>query len=123
MAKILVVDDERPLTETLQILLETNGDEVITALDGHEGLEKARAKYPDLILLDVLLPKMDGYKVCSLLKHDVKYNKIPIILLTGKDQDSFVKAGKKVGANAFFTKPADPSALLGKIDELLKKHK
>jgi len=120
MAKILVVDDESHLIELVQMRLEANGYEVITANDGEEGLEKAKSEKPDLILLDVMMPKMDGYKACSLLKSDEQFRKIPIILFTGKAQDDFEEVGKKAGADAFITKPFDPPDLLAKIEELLK---
>jgi len=121
MAKILVVDDEINLIELVQTRLEANGYEVITANDGEEGLEKAKNEKPNLILLDVMMPKMDGYKACSLLKSDEQYRNIPIILFTGKAQKDFEDVGKKAGADAFMTKPFDPPELLAKIEELIKK--
>ena len=119
--KILVVDDEIQLIELVQTRLEANGYEVITANDGEEGLEKAKSEEPDLILLDVMMPKMDGYKVCGLLKNDEQYRTIPVILFTGKAQEDFEDVGKKAGADAFITKPFEPPVLLAKIEELLKK--
>jgi len=121
MAKILVVDDEIQLIELVQIRLEADGYEVITANDGEEGLEKAKSEKPDLILLDVMMPKMDGYQACSLLKNDEQTKNIPVILFTGKAQEDFEDVGKKAGADAFITKPFDPPELLAKIEELLKK--
>jgi len=121
--KILVVDDEADLIMMVQMRLEANEYEVISANDGEEGLEKAKNEKPDLILLDVMMPKINGYQVCTILKQDAQYNKIPIILFTGKAQDDFEKAGKKAGADAFITKPFDPPDLLSKVEELLKKSK
>jgi len=121
MSKILIVDDELDLIKMVQMRLEANGYEVVTANDGEEGLEKAKSEEPDLILLDVMMPKMDGYQVTSLLKNDEQYRKIPIILFTGKAQKDFKDVGKKAGADAFMTKPFDPPDLLAKIEELLKK--
>lgn len=118
--KILVVDDEKDLVETLTFRLEANNYEVIKAYDGQEGLEKAHTQKPDLIILDLMLPKMDGYKVCSFLKHDIKYKNIPIILFTARAQESDQKMGKEVGADAYVTKPFDPVVLLSKMAELLK---
>lgn len=121
MAKrILIVDDEKDLVETLTFRLEANNYEVIKAYDGQDGLEKAKKERPDLIILDLMLPKMDGYKVCALLKFDARYNKIPIILFTARAQESDKKMGGDVGANAYITKPFEPAALLTKITELLK---
>ena len=80
--KILVVDDVESIVMTVKMFLERHCYEVITANDGQEGLEKARTEEPDLIILDLMLPKMDGYKVCGLLKKDTRYAKTPIILFT-----------------------------------------
>ena len=117
--KILLVDDERDLVETLRFRLEANDYEVTPAYDGQEGLNKAREVNPDLIILDLMLPKMDGYKVCRMLKFDEKYKKIPIIMFTARAQDSDKEMGKEVGADAYITKPFDPQSLLSKIQELL----
>lgn len=118
--RILLVDDEKDLVETVQFRLEANGYEVISAGDGQEGLSKARSEKPDLIILDLMLPKMDGYKVCGLLKKDARYAQIPIILFTARAQSDDVKMGEEVGADAYITKPFEPQMLLGKVKELLK---
>jgi two-component system, OmpR family, alkaline phosphatase synthesis response regulator PhoP len=118
--KILVVDDEKDLVETVTFRLQASGYEVISAYDGQEGLEKAKKEKPDLIILDLMLPRMDGYKVCGLLKADSRYSKIPIILFTARAQESDKKMGEEVGGDAYITKPFDPPALLAKIKELLK---
>lgn len=119
-AKILVVDDEVDLIETLKFRLEANDYDVIAAYDGQVGLEKARTEDPDLIVLDLMLPKIDGYKICRLLKFDDKYKKIPIILFTARAQESDKQMGKEVGADAYITKPFEPKVLMEKIEELLK---
>lgn len=122
MAKrILVVEDEKDLMETLALRLESNDYEVIKAHDGQEGLDKARKENPDLIILDLMLPKMDGYKVCGLLKRDSRYSRIPIIIFTARGQDSDKKMGEDLGADAYITKPFDTKTLLGKIEELIEK--
>ena len=118
--KILLVEDEKVLIETVTLRLEANGYEVITAYDGFEGLGKAKKEKPDIIILDLMLPKMDGYKVCGLLKADTRYNKIPVIMFTARAQESDKKMGQEVGADAYITKPFEPEALLGKIRQLLK---
>lgn len=121
MAKrILLVDDERDLVTTVTFRLEASGYEVIPAYDGQEGLEKAKKEKPDLIILDLMLPKMDGYKVCGLLKADARYNKIPIIMFTARAQETDIEMGKETGAEAYITKPFEPQVLLSKIEELLK---
>lgn len=121
MAKLLVIDDEIQLIEMVKMRLEANGHEVITAKDGQEGLAKAKSENPELIMCDIMMPKMDGYKVCGLLKNDSRYSKIPIILFTARAQEEDTKLGKEVGADAYVTKPFEPPILLAKIDELLKK--
>ena len=118
--KLLVVDDEKELVDLLRIRLEMNGYEVVTAYDGQEGLEKAKAEKPDLIILDLMLPKMDGYKVCALLKKDNRFNHIPIILFTAKAQEADIKLGQEVGAEGYLTKPYIPETLLAEIRRLLE---
>lgn len=118
--RILVVDDEKDLVETVTLRLNSVGYEVISAYDGPQALQKARKEKPDLIILDLMLPRMDGYKVCGLLKADKRYNKIPIIMFTARAQEEYKKLGEEAGADAYITKPFEPQALLGKIQELLK---
>lgn len=117
--KILVVEDEAMLSEMIKMRLEKNGYEVISAFDGVQALEMARQQNPGLIILDLMLPKIDGYKVCRMLKFDDKYKKIPIIVFTARVQESDKKLGEQVGADAYITKPFDPETLLSKIKELL----
>jgi len=121
MEKILVVDDEPDIVTVIGKSLKDNGYEVIAAYNGQEALEKAKTEKPDLILLDLMLPIMDGYKVCGLLKNDTRYSKIPIILFTAKAQEKDIKLGEKVGADAYITKPFEPEVLFSKIKELIKK--
>jgi len=118
-AKILIVDDEMDLVETLTYRLEENDYEVISATDGQEGLRKAQQEGPDLIILDVMLPKADGYKVCRMLKFDVKFKAIPIIMFTARAQESDKQTAGEVGADTYITKPFEPEVLLAKIKELL----
>lgn len=113
------MEDEPHALETLQDRLEFEGYEIITAQDGQTALSKAKAEKPDLIILDVMLPKMDGYKVCGLLKADTRYNKIPIIMLTAKAQESDKKLSQEMGAEAYIAKPFEAAELLAKINELL----
>ena len=118
--RILVIEDEAELVQAIEIRLKQSDYEALIAYDGQEGLEKARKEKPDLIVLDLMLPKMDGYKVCGLLKSDTRYSKIPIIMFTARAQESDKKMGEEVGADAYITKPFDHQALLKKIKELLK---
>ena len=123
MARILVVDDDRQSVKMMQVLLENNCYEVIIARDGREGLEKAKTENLDLIILDVMMPEIDGIKVCRTLKFDYRYKKIPIIILSTLDQEDDFKVGKEAGADAYITKPYNATILLAKIEELLEKSK
>jgi len=118
--RILIVDDEEGIVKVVKIYLERHGYEAITAGDGQEGLERAKTEKPDLIVLDLMLPRMDGYKVCGLLKRDTRYAKTPVILFTAKTQEKDVKLGEEVGADAYITKPFKPKVLLSKIKELIE---
>ncbi len=118
--RILIVDDEKDLVETVVFQLQEAGYEVVAAYDGQEGLAAAQKGKPDLIILDLMLPKMDGYKVCGMLKNDGRYKKIPIIMFTARAQQSDMDLAKEVGAEAYITKPFEQEILLGKIKELLK---
>ncbi|MEO0114508.1 MAG: response regulator [candidate division WOR-3 bacterium] len=117
--RILVVDDEEDIRLLIKRRLEQAGYEVVTASTGHEGLEKARREPVDLIVLDLMLPGIDGYQICGILKHDRRYMKIPILILTARAQLKDYELGMKVGADAYLTKPFDHESLLAKISELL----
>ena len=117
--KILLVDDEQDLVTAVAFRLNTEGYDVVSALDGQAALEMAKKEKPDLIILDLMLPKLNGYKVCSLLKADMRYNKIPIIMFTARVQEADRKMGFDAGANAYMTKPFESSVLLAKIKEFL----
>jgi two-component system alkaline phosphatase synthesis response regulator PhoP len=120
MAKrILIVDDEVQLVEMVKMRLEAAGYEIISAYDGQEGFDKAKRDKPDLIILDLMLPKMDGYKVCGLLKNDARYSNIPIIMFTARVREEDERLGRDLGAEEYVTKPFDPKILLSKIKELL----
>jgi len=120
MATILIVDDEKLSIRMLQALLEKNMHEVIIAMDGQEGLEKAKTENLDLIILDIMMPEINGLKVCRTLKNNFRYNKIPIMILSALAHEDDFKAGKEAGANAYITKPFDSKVLLGKVEELLR---
>jgi DNA-binding response OmpR family regulator len=113
--KILIVDDEADLVETIRFPLELEGFQVLAAHNGEEGLNQARSENPDLILLDLMLPKLDGYKICRLLKFDDRYKHIPIFMLTAKTQEKDKILGKETGADEYFTKPFDIDELIAKI--------
>jgi len=118
--RILLVDDEFNLVEMIKLRLEAAGYEVLTAFDGQTAYDIARKEKPDLIVLDVMLPKMDGYKVCGLLKKDAKYSKIPILMFTAKAQEEDKQLGKDLGADGYLSKPFEPQVLMNKIAEHMK---
>ncbi|MBL7130856.1 MAG: response regulator [Candidatus Omnitrophica bacterium] len=117
--KILVVEDDLVTQRVLSARLEINGYEVIAARDGEEGLRKARSENPDLVMLDLMLPKMTGYEVCRMLKFDDKYKKIPIIILSSLDQQDEREKAVQAGADAYFIKPFDLELLLVKIKDFI----
>lgn len=117
--RILIVDDEVELVEALRDRLQRKNYEVLTAYDGQEALDAAHKEKPDLIILDLMLPRVDGYKVCGLLKADIRYNKIPIIMFTAKGEDEDIRLGKEIGADAYITKSPEDDTLLSKIGALL----
>jgi len=119
--KILIVDDEEDMLFAVKLQLEQSGFTVLTAQDGKTGLDMARTQKPDLVILDLMLPKLDGYKVCRMLKFDQKYKYIPVILFTARVQYADAKLGYEVGADAYITKPFDPNVLLEKIQELTER--
>jgi CheY-like chemotaxis protein len=119
--RILIVEDQAVIVDMLRMRLEANNYEVITASDGQTGLEKAQKEKPNLIILDVMLPKMNGYKVCQLLKTDPKYKAIPIIISSGRTPQEIKKVGQEVGADAYVSKPFEAEELLAKMKELLEK--
>jgi len=118
--RILLVEDEKDLVMAMKFRLESAGYEVSVAMDGEAGLDKAKAENPDLILLDLMLPKINGYKVCGLLKGDSKYNKIPIIMVTARTQEVDRMMGEIALADLYITKPFEPDILLATIKEMLK---
>lgn len=121
MKKILIVDDEPDIVETLKFLLESENFEVLIAHDGEEALKKAKENKPDLMILDVMLPKINGYKVCRLLKFDSKYKHIPILMVTARSQEEDKIIGEETGADEYITKPFDINEIIEKVNYYLKK--
>jgi len=119
--KILIVDDEVDLVETVRFPLEMEGYHVLVSYNGEDALNQARKENPDLILLDLMLPKLDGYKVCRLLKFDDRYKHIPILMLTAKTQEKDKALGMETGANEYITKPFEMDDLLRKVKAYLNK--
>ncbi len=119
--KILAVDDSPTIAEMIKSILVGAGYDVITASDGKEALELARTSDAKLIVLDVMLPKLDGYRVCRLLKFDRKYKDIPIIMLTAKSEEASMQVGMRTGADLYLTKPIEPEQLLAAVESQLAK--
>lgn len=120
MKKILIVDDEEYIRELISATLSGSPYKLLTAQDGEEAIEVARRERPDLILLDIAMPKKDGYQVCKALKEDPETSDITIIMLTALGQKEDMEKGYKAGADNYFVKPFSPTALLKKVEEILE---
>lgn len=118
MKKVLIVDDEKDIVETIQFVLEAQGYSCITAFDGEKGLKKAKDKNPDLIILDVMMPNINGFKISRLLKFDAKYKNIPIIMLTARSQKEDKMIGEETGADLYMTKPFDIDQLVNNVKKM-----
>lgn len=110
--RILVVDDERHIVRLIQVNLEREGYQVLTSFDGKDGLQKAKTEHPDLVVLDVMMPFMDGFEVLKSMKADPATASIPVIMLTAKAQDADVFRGWSSGVDCYLTKPFNPMELL-----------
>jgi DNA-binding response OmpR family regulator len=121
--KILIVDDEADICAVVERRLALQGYDVICANTGYDGLNKARSERPDLILLDLLLPGIDGNQICAMLKRDLRYRDIPVIILSARSQLKDIEVSMKCGADAYVTKPYDHQILLAQIQYLLAARK
>lgn len=119
--KILLVDDEPDILAVNGALLESYGYDIFQAKTGFEALEIINKIVPDLILLDLMIPGVDGYQLCAILKHNKKFRKIPIIILSARYSKTDQEKAKSVGADDYITKPFEPQTLLAKISNLLDK--
>ncbi len=120
-AHILVIDDDLTVVKLASAILSAGGYQVISSTDAPAGLEMAMKQKVDLIVLDVMLPVINGFNICRLLKSQEKYKKIPIVLLTSRSEDEDRKIGLEVGADAYIAKPLDRENFLSVIKELLAK--
>ena len=121
--KLLIVDDDQDFVTALSARLESRGFVVIKAFDGEEGLAKVYTGKPDAIVLDVMMPKIDGFAVCKKLKSDENFKDIPVVMLTGKSEPDDVQTAKNIGADAYFTKPFELDMLLYEVNALLRARK
>ena len=119
MKKILIVDDEQDIVESLKFVLEVSGYVCYTAYNGEDGLRLPKEIMPDLIILDVMMPKINGYKISRLLKYDSKYKDIPIIMVTARSQLEDKMIGEETGVNEYITKPFELDAIVKKVESYL----
>jgi DNA-binding response OmpR family regulator len=120
--KILIVDDEPSIIVALQFLMEQNGYETLVAFSGEEAMETVARHRPDLILLDIMLPVVDGFEVCQRVREKAEWKDIRIVLVTALDRESNVAKGLALGADAYVTKPFANADLIAKVKELLECH-
>jgi len=118
---ILVVDDERHIVELVRFNFEKEGYNVITACDGREAYKRAQEEKPDLIVLDVMLPEMDGFEVCQAIQKDAEMSEIPIIMLTARSEEIDKILGLEIGADDYITKPFSPRELLARVKARLRR--
>jgi two-component system phosphate regulon response regulator PhoB len=119
--RILIIEDERALTEVLSYNLQREGYEVLVAHDGQEGLRKAQMQLPDLILLDLMLPKMDGLEVCRELRAGERTRNVPILMLTAKAEETDQVVGFSLGADDYVTKPFSVKVLMQRLKALQRR--
>lgn len=118
--KILIIDDEKDMVDLLTYELKSKDYDVVSAYDGQTGFDKYLTEWPDLIILDVTLPKLNGYEVCRKIRREKNDTKTPIIMLTARDREADRIVGSVVGAEKYITKPFDAENLLNEIDKFLK---
>jgi DNA-binding response OmpR family regulator len=116
----LLVDDEPSIVKMVSKRMEVEGFEVLVAFDGQTGLTMAQNEKPSLIILDLMLPRLNGFEVCTMLKQDVRHREIPIVIFTAKAQEADEKLAMSCGADAFLRKPFRAQELMQKIRELLQ---
>lgn len=118
--KILAVDDEKHIVKLVQTNLERHGFEVVAAYDGKEALQKVQDEHPDLVILDVMMPYMDGFEVLQTMRRNASTRDIPVIMLTAKSQDTDVFRGWQSGVDLYLTKPFNPVELVAFVKRIFK---
>jgi DNA-binding response OmpR family regulator len=118
--KILLIDDDVDVVDILEVKLRNSGYIVTSANSGLEGLNKVYQESPHLIILDLMLPGLDGFSISRILKFDERYKHIPIIMLTGRTDHKSINLGLKVGADKYMTKPFDPNEVLTEVKKFLE---
>jgi CheY-like chemotaxis protein len=119
MAKILVADDEEDIRDLLSFTLKFAGHEVITASNGEEAFQLAQQEKPELVLLDVRMPRMNGYEACRHIKADPALKDIPVVFVSAWGQDSEIRTGLEAGAAGYIVKPFEPNQIILKVAELV----
>ena len=122
MAKILIAEDERDIRDLITFTLGFAGYEVVAAANGEEAVNLARQETPDLVLMDVRMPRMTGYEACAAMKADAKLKDIPVIFLSAKGQDSEIQTGLQAGAVEYLLKPFAPDQLTARIQAVLAQY-
>jgi len=122
MAKILIAEDERDIRDLVAFTLRFAGHEVVAVGNGEEAVAAARQEMPDLILMDVRMPRMTGYEACEKMKADPQLDKIPVVFLSAKGQESEIRTGMEAGADEYLLKPFAPAELTQRVGELLEKY-
>jgi DNA-binding response OmpR family regulator len=122
MAKILIAEDERDIRDLITFTLGFAGYEVVAASNGEEALNLARQEVPDLILMDVRMPRMTGYEACAAMKADHRLKDVPVIFLSAKGQDAEIQTGLQMGATEYLLKPFAPDQLTTRIQAVLAEH-
>jgi CheY-like chemotaxis protein len=121
VVRLLVIDDDAVIIELLRVSFEIEGFEVISARDGQEGLERARADRPDVVISDIMMPRLDGLQLVTRLKGDPATRHLPVILLSAKAQNAEVQQGLEAGADDYVTKPFDPLELIDIVHSVLER--
>ena len=120
MSKVLIVDDSTTQRELISNLLTNMGMKVSIAKDGLEALEEIQENCPDLVVLDIVMPRMNGYEVCRWLRNNIKSRKLPVVMCSAKSEDFDRYWGMKQGADAYISKPFKPQDLVGTVKQLLR---
>jgi twitching motility two-component system response regulator PilH len=121
VSNVLVVEDSPPQREMITNLLKENGMEVTTANDGVEALEQIKGFRPDIVVMDIVMPRMNGYELCRHLKRDPQTKEVPVVMCSTKGEDFDRHWGMKQGADAYIAKPFQPQELIGTVRQLLRK--
>ena len=119
--RVLICDDDPAILRVLQVNLEVEGYETLLAHHGEEAVEVATAEHPDLVILDIMMPRMDGYQTCNALKANDSTKDIPVVFLSAKAQDADIEKGKSYDVEDYLTKPFDPDTLIEVVERVLSK--